>query len=251
MKTSLPKSLRGDNYAIIAQGNHAHIYPGELQKVSTLEELKSLQKSGNVVTFLTPSNTMREAGREAVGNESIIAIVSDPKKIQYMTRDRLARTLSMHGDDRFTLGDFSPSMSDADYANRVREVQQHIADGDICQAVLARSFTAPIAGLDPTRTPLAILARLLQIRGTAMQALFHTKDHSYAFASPERHLTIRNGRATINPIAGTMRIGDPETFTARLESFLMHDEKEREELTMLLDEGTKMIARFCPHGHIE
>lgn len=84
-----------------------------------------------------------------------------------------------------------------------------------------------------------------------MTALFRTPNHAYAFASPERHLTIRNNRATINPIAGTMKIGDVDTFDDRLEKFLMQDEKERQELTMLLDEGTKMIARFCPHGHIE
>lgn len=84
-----------------------------------------------------------------------------------------------------------------------------------------------------------------------MTALFQTPEHSYLFASPERHLTIRNSRAHINPIAGTMKIGNHETLDTRLEEFLMDDEKERRELTMLLDEGIKMIARFCPHGHIE
>lgn len=40
---SLPASLRGENYAIIAQADHAHIYPGQLVKISTLEEMKALQ----------------------------------------------------------------------------------------------------------------------------------------------------------------------------------------------------------------
>lgn len=40
---SLPTSLRGENYAIIAQGDHAHIYPGELVQVPTLEAMKALQ----------------------------------------------------------------------------------------------------------------------------------------------------------------------------------------------------------------
>lgn len=84
-----------------------------------------------------------------------------------------------------------------------------------------------------------------------MTALFQTPEHAYAYASPERHLTIRNKRATINPIAGTMKIGDEETFDYRLTEFIMKDEKERQELAMLLDEGTKMIADFCPHGHIK
>lgn len=58
---SLPASLRGDNYAIIAKGNHAHIYPGELVRAATLEEIKALQTPGKVVTFLTPSRLMQEA----------------------------------------------------------------------------------------------------------------------------------------------------------------------------------------------
>lgn len=69
-----------------------------------------------------------------------------------------------------------------------------------------------------------------------MTALFRTPEHAYAYASPERHLTIRNNRATINPIAGTMKIGDEESFDVRLTEFLMQDEKELQELTMLLDE---------------
>jgi len=246
----LPTSLRWENYAIITQGNHARIYPGRLVQATTLEELKSLKKPWNIVTFLTPSSTMREAGREALWHEPILVIVSDVKEIQYMTRAKLLETLNHHG-NYFEIGDFVPSVSDEVYKDNVRKVQRHIADGDICQTVLARSFTAHISGLDTMKTPLSMLARLLQIEWTAMTALFQTPEHSYLFASPERHLTIRNSRAHINPIAGTMKIGNHETLDTRLEEFLMDDEKERRELTMLLDEGIKMIARFCPHGHIE
>ena len=42
-QNTLPSSLRGENYAIIAQGNHAHIYPGELIRAATIEEMKCLQ----------------------------------------------------------------------------------------------------------------------------------------------------------------------------------------------------------------
>ncbi len=113
--------------------------------------------------------------------------------------------------------------------------------------MLARHFASPIRGMDIDRTPLALLGRLLQIRGTYMTALFRGEDVSYLYASPERHLTIRNDRSQINPIAGTMKIGDPDTFHKCLEDFALRDMKEAQELTMLLDEGTKMIAQFCPH----
>ncbi len=142
-------------------------------------------------------------------------------------------------------------MSDDVYAKKVREIQNHIRNGDICQAVLARHFVSPVTGMNPEKTSLALLHRLLMIRGTYMTALFRTPEASYLYASPERHLTIRDGRATTNPIAGTMKIGRSETLEERLEQFAFRNEKEAKELAMLLDEGTKIIAEFCPHGEIE
>lgn len=218
---------------------------------TTLRELQELQTPEKVVTFLTPSRLMQEAGRTAIGNEPILAIVSDIRDVQYHTRDKLARLLQQHGDDKFSLGTPTPSMSDHIYAEKVREIQNHIRGGDICQAVLARHFVSPITGMNPEKTPLAMLHRLLMIRGTYMTALFRTSEASYLYASPERHLTIRNGRATTNPIAGTLKIGDESTFQSRLEEFAFRNEKEAKELAMLLDEGTKIIAEFCPHGEIE
>lgn len=248
---SLPAPLRGDNYAIIARGNHAHIYPGKLVQTETLQEMQALQTPGKVVTFLAPSRLMQEAGRTAIGDEPVLAFVSDTHDVRYHTREKLSCILKQHGDDNFSLGAPMLSMSDDTYTEKVREIQNHIRGGDTCQAVLARHFISPITGMDPEKTPLALLYRLLMIRGTYMTALFRTPETSYLYASPERHLTIRDGRATTNPIAGTMKIGDSETFQSRLEQFAFHNEKEAKELAMLLDEGTKIIAEFCPHGEIE
>jgi phenazine biosynthesis protein phzE len=248
---SLPASLRGENYAIIAQGKHACIYPGELVQTATLEEMKALQTPGKVVTFLAPSRLMQEAGRAAIGDEPIFALVSHIRDVQYYTRDKLLRLLKQHGDGTFSLGASTPNIGDDMYAEKVRDIQGYIRSGDICQAVLARHFVSPVTGMNPEKTPLAMLHHLLMIRGTYMTALFRTPGASYLYASPERHLTIQDGRATTNPIAGTMKIGDPDTFQSRLEQFAFQNEKEAKELAMLLDEGTKIIAEFCPHGEIE
>ena len=120
MKTNtLPISLRDENYAIITKGDHAHIYPGELVKSATLEEMKAHQTPGKIVTFLTPSRLMQEAGRTAIGNEPILAIISDTKNIQYMTKEALQKVLKMHGDDTFTLGQPVPNISDELYVEKV------------------------------------------------------------------------------------------------------------------------------------
>ena len=46
---------------------------------------------------------MREAGREAIGDEPILAFVSKTQDIQYVTKEKLLNMLSMHGDNNFSV----------------------------------------------------------------------------------------------------------------------------------------------------
>ena len=65
---------------------------------------------------------MREAGREVIGNEPILAIVSDARKVQYFTKKKLRDIIDLHGND-FHIGEETPSMSDDAYIQKVREIQ--------------------------------------------------------------------------------------------------------------------------------
>ncbi|MBE1877381.1 chorismate-binding protein [Myceligenerans pegani] len=70
---------------------------------------------------------------------------------------------------------------------------------------------------------------------------------SLAGATPERHLTVRDGVARMNPISGTYR--HPVTGPTRdgvLE--FLRDTKENEELFMVVDEEMKMMSALCPGG---
>lgn len=70
---------------------------------------------------------------------------------------------------------------------------------------------------------------------------------SLAGATPERHLTLRDGVARMNPISGTYR--HPATGPTRdgVLQFL-RDTKENEELFMVVDEEMKMMSALCPDG---
>lgn len=70
---------------------------------------------------------------------------------------------------------------------------------------------------------------------------------SLAGATPERHLTLHDGVARMNPISGTYR--HPVTGPTRdgvLE--FLRDTKENEELFMVVDEEMKMMSALCPDG---
>ncbi|HCU51976.1 MAG TPA: anthranilate synthase component I, partial [Micromonosporaceae bacterium] len=69
-------------------------------------------------------------------------------------------------------------------------------------------------------------------------------------SSPESLVTVRDGRATTRPIAGTCwRSIDPDEDTL-LEKDLLADDKERAEHVMLVDLGRNDLGRVCRPGTV-
>lgn len=98
------------------------------------------------MTFLTPSSAMREAGRETLGNEPILAsflLIYATSSTTLVTNSHVYSN-KYQTTDNFSLGEPIPNISDDIYAEKVRGIQDHIRSGDICQAVLARHFVSPI-----------------------------------------------------------------------------------------------------------
>ncbi|WP_285103460.1 chorismate-binding protein [Promicromonospora sp. MEB111] len=70
---------------------------------------------------------------------------------------------------------------------------------------------------------------------------------SLAGATPERHLTLHDGLARMNPISGTYRHPASGPTREGVLEFLS-DTKENEELFMVVDEEMKMMSALCPDG---
>lgn len=62
---------------------------------------------------------MRETGREAIGDEPILAIVADTRKVQYFTREKLQNIINLHGKNDFHIGEAVPNMSHDIYTEKV------------------------------------------------------------------------------------------------------------------------------------
>jgi anthranilate synthase component 1 len=76
-------------------------------------------------------------------------------------------------------------------------------------------------------------------------------DFSIVGSSPEALVTVKDGRATTHPIAGTRWRGATEEEDLLLEKELLADEKERAEHLMLVDLGRNDLGRVCTPGTVK
>lgn len=139
-------------------------------------------------------------------------------------------------------------MADEDYAETVRRViKEAIGEGEGANFVIKRFFLACIAGYT-TGSALAFFRRLLEIEsGTYWTFIIHTGERTFVGATPERHITLNDGVATMNPISGTYRYPASGPTLPDVIDFLA-SQKESDELYMVLDEELKMMTRVCEPG---
>lgn len=137
---------------------------------------------------------------------------------------------------------------DEEYAEIVRRVIDHeIGQGEGANFVIRRSFraTTPVS---PAAAVLTWLRTLLVTEpGAYWTFAVHTPGHSLVGATPERHISVKNGLVTMNPISGTFRHPVEGPTRAGALRFLA-DAKESEELFMVVDEEMKMMSAVCPGG---
>ncbi|RGA00782.1 phenazine-specific anthranilate synthase component I [Microbispora triticiradicis] len=139
-------------------------------------------------------------------------------------------------------------VDDDDYAELVRRVvKEAIGEGEGANFVIKRSFVADIGNYTPA-SALSFFRRLLEVEsGAYWTFVVHTGERTFVGATPERHVTLRDGVATMNPISGTYRYPESGPSLHGVMDFLA-DRKESDELYMVLDEELKMMTRICEPG---
>lgn len=142
---------------------------------------------------------------------------------------------------RFDVGD------DA-YAETVRRViTEEIGTGEGANFVIKRTFTVDISDYTP-HSALTFFKRLLEReKGAYWTFVVHTGERTLVGATPERHISVDEGTAVMNPISGTYRYPVTGPTLPEVMDFLA-DRKEADELYMVVDEELKMMARICPGG---
>lgn len=135
----------------------------------------------------------------------------------------------------------------ADYLAAVGRVKDYIAAGDIFQANLSQRFQA-----ETDAAPLDLYAAL-RAANPAPFAAYLPLDGRRAVlsSSPERFLKVVDRHVETRPIKGTRpRRRADEAFNERMRSELLASEKDRAELTMIVDLERNDLGRVCRYGSV-
>ncbi|MFC0432338.1 anthranilate synthase family protein [Kutzneria buriramensis] len=206
--------------------------------------LADIPLSDNEVLAIVPYRQISERGFECVDDGAPLLALRVTDRETCTLDEVLARV----GDVPFELADAGFDVDDASYGEIVRKVlAEEIGQGAGANFVVKRTYTAAIPDYS-IATALAVFRRLLLAeRGAYWTFIVHTGSRTFVGATPERHVSVEDGVAMMNPISGTYRHPDGRPDRAELLAFLA-DSKETDELYMVVDEELKMMARVGNRG---
>ena len=134
------------------------------------------------------------------------------------------------------------------YEAMVRAAKEYIAAGDIFQVVLSQRFSRKTSA-----HPFAIYRALRMLNPSPYMFYFDFAELDFQVigASPEIHVRLEDGVATLRPIAGTRKRGATPAEDTELAAELLADPKERAEHVMLVDLGRNDLGRVCRYGSVK
>ena len=204
-----------------------------------------------------------EADIELVLGLDVVRYDEDRGVVQVVTRglpweamsavqDRHAATLLalQQPDDRAeasgTCGVCVAEQPDQAFLDGVVQLREHIAAGDVFQAVLSRAVT-----WECSADSLEVFKRLADREPSPYTFHLELERGALFGASPETCVRVADGQVEIRPIAGTTQRGAEHETDQRLALALLFDRKERSEHVMLLDLARNDIARVAVAGTTE
>ena len=143
-------------------------------------------------------------------------------------------------------GNEKSNMTDGDYLDIVKKSIAHCYRGDVFQMVPSRRFSQSFAGDDFN------VYRALRVINPSPYLFYFDYENFHLFgSSPETQLRIDQGKASIDPIAGTVRrTGDPIIDEVSKKA-LLADEKENAEHVMLVDLARNDLSRNATNVEVK
>jgi anthranilate synthase component 1 len=143
-------------------------------------------------------------------------------------------------------GEEQSNMTNEQYMEMVEKGKQHCFRGDVFQVVLSRAFHQQFKGDE-----FNVYRALRSINPSPYLFFFDYGDYKLMGSSPEAQLIIKEGKATIHPIAGTFRRTGNDEQDRELAAQLLEDPKENAEHVMLVDLARNDLSRLATNVEVE
>ena len=143
-------------------------------------------------------------------------------------------------------GQETSSLSDDDFLKMVEAGMRHCFRGDVFQIVLSRRFSQGFKGDE-----FNVYRALRSINPSPYLFYFDYGSFKIFGSSPEAQIQIKNGEASIYPIAGTFRRSGNDQEDAEIAAKLTQDEKENSEHVMLVDLARNDLSRDSKEVKVE
>jgi phenazine biosynthesis protein phzE len=193
------------------------------------------------VVAVVPYRQVTERGYECHDDGEPILVLSSARRADIPVEEILRILPDVTGE----LSGGSFDVSDDAYARMVRRIiEGEIRSGEGSNFVIRRSFRSQLTACGP-EVAMAVFRRLLiEERNAYWTFVVHTGERTFVGASPEQHVYVAGGMVQMSPISGTYRYRPAGPNLDGVLNFL-GDQKETDELFMVLDEELKMMARIC------
>ena len=165
-------------------------------------------------------------------------------KIQFLERE-LEQSLSQPERPRRSEPEVRSNQDRETFERGVRAIKEHIAAGDIYQAVLSQRFEA-----DVDVDPFTVYRALRHVNPSPYMYFIRMGPQAIVGSSPEMLVRVEGRRVETHPIAGTRPRGRTEDEDVRLAEELKRNEKERAEHVMLVDLGRNDVGRVADYGSV-
>jgi anthranilate synthase component I len=126
-----------------------------------------------------------------------------------------------------------------EHERRIVRAIDYIRAGDAFQIVVAQRAERPTSA-----SPVELYRALRRVNPSPYLFLLEFPELALVGSSPETHVKCEGRRASLNPIAGTIRSGEGD------DEALLASEKDRAEHVMLVDLGRNDLSRVCVPGTV-
>ncbi len=152
--------------------------------------------------------------------------------------EQLIKTQTFGTFDFKTIGEETSNLTDEEFKEMIEIGKQHCQRGDVFQIVFSRQFAQKFKGDE-----FNVYRVLRSINPSPYLFYFDYGSYKIFGSSPEAQMVVKDGIATVNPIAGTYKRSGDEHEDAQRALDLAKDPKENAEHIMLVDLARNDLGR--------